>query len=299
MEDAKKKGIGDYIRQFIMGFQLFSSVALGIFIVAVLLLALKYFDIPSPYGQEEIKLAQKIGNWEFPDGDYVLKNFENIQLESKNVSIVEIKDKKSGNIFRIFEVNFFQEEFLRLKDNIQNKLLEKYKLEKFYLKSSGNKTGRYGKEVSYNIVGWNSAAGVETGIIGSLDCVKNQKTGDSIIVFVANSSAKYDEERALSFINTLKCPAGGGTGNGGVDVSDKLDTDKDGLPDVIEKMLLANPYNSDTDGDGYNDFDEIKNGFSPMAVRPWDKYTLEEFGKVKKDIEYISPDTYDKLFGGK
>ncbi len=120
-EETKRRGIKEYLRKFVMGFQLISSLALGIFIIAVLYFALKYFDV-SLYTEEEVMEAQKIGNWEFPDNNYVLKNFENISLENKNIGAVAVKDKKSGNTLMVFDVSFSQAEILKIKDNIKNKL---------------------------------------------------------------------------------------------------------------------------------------------------------------------------------
>jgi len=296
LEKAKRYGIKEYLRKFIMGFQLISSLALGIFIAGVLYFSLKYFDVPL-YTDEQVKEAQKTGNWEFPDANYVLKNFEAVSIANKNIGMVAVKDKKSGNMMMVFDIPFSREEVLKTKDDIQNKLLEKYNLGGSFLESSGNKTGRIGEEFVYSVVGWNSASGAETGIIGSLDCIKNRKSGSNIIAVVENSSAKYSEERALGFINTLKCPVVSDIGGGDSQPGDKIDTDNDGLPDIVEKMLGTNPYNSDTNGDGISDFNEIKTGHNPLKPSPWNAYTPEEFAKVKKDIKYISPDTYNKLWG--
>lgn len=79
--------------------------------------------------------------------------------------------------------------------------------------------------------------------------------------------------------------------------SEKTDTDKDGLTDVVEKMLKTNPFSKDTDDDGFNDFNELQEGYSPAISRPYDKYISEDFAKVKEDIKYINLDVYDKLFG--
>lgn len=293
-ENTKRFRVKEYLRKIIMGFQLISSLALGIFIIAVLYFALKYFDVPL-YNEEQTMEAQKIGNWEFPDTNYVLKNFENIFFEDKNIGAVMVKDKKSGNTLMFFDVSFTQEEILKRKDSIQKKLLEKYGLGNSYLKSSGNKTGRIGEEFVYSVVGWNSADGAKTGIIGSLDCLKNKNIGSNIIAVAVNNSVKYSEERALGFINTLNCPAGG-ENRESVEARDKIDTDSDGLTDKVEKMLGSDPYKKDTDGDGYNDFEELQAGYSPMVLRPWDKYTSEEFARVKEDIKFVSVDVYDKLF---
>ncbi len=42
------------------------------------------------------------------------------------------------------------------------------------------------------------------------------------------------------------------------------DADKDGVPDKDEiQVYYTNPYNPDTDGDGYSDWVELNNGYSP------------------------------------
>lgn len=45
----------------------------------------------------------------------------------------------------------------------------------------------------------------------------------------------------------------------------KPDTDKDLLPDYLEKLLGSNPNEADTDGDGYLDGREYINGYSPIG----------------------------------
>jgi hypothetical protein len=45
-----------------------------------------------------------------------------------------------------------------------------------------------------------------------------------------------------------------------------LDSDGDGLPDTVEAVYKTDPANPDTDGDGYKDGDEIKNGYNPLAM---------------------------------
>lgn len=44
-----------------------------------------------------------------------------------------------------------------------------------------------------------------------------------------------------------------------------LDPDNDGLSNFLEYKHLTNPLKADTDGDGYNDLQEIKNGYDPDA----------------------------------
>jgi hypothetical protein len=48
-----------------------------------------------------------------------------------------------------------------------------------------------------------------------------------------------------------------------------IDTDGDQLADVLEQGLGTDPDNSDTDGDGYSDYDEVKGAYSARgAGRP-------------------------------
>lgn len=50
-----------------------------------------------------------------------------------------------------------------------------------------------------------------------------------------------------------------------------LDSDQDGLSNVEEKMYGTDPYNPDTDGDGYTDGAEVKSGYDPLKPAPGDK----------------------------
>jgi hypothetical protein len=196
----------------------------------------------------------------------------------------------------VFNVSFSQAEILKIKDGLQRQLLEKYDLGKLYLKSSGNMTGSLGEEFVYSTVGWSSGATAKSGFVGTLDCMQNKDTGSNIIAVVYNTPTSYNEQRALSFVDTLKCPADTGNGGGDISIGEKADIDNDGLTDKVEKMLKSDPYKKDTDDDGFNDFEEIQSGNSPLLPRPWDKYTPEDFIKVKKDIKYVSIEVYDKLF---
>ena len=77
-----------------------------------------------------------------------------------------------------------------------------------------------------------------------------------------------------------------------VEIDRKLDTDQDGLPDYMEKILGTDVNNSDTDGDSYSDFDEIKNGYNPLND---EKYTEEEWEVAKEKID--DEKLYEEIFG--
>ena len=45
----------------------------------------------------------------------------------------------------------------------------------------------------------------------------------------------------------------------------KIDSDGDGLPDVLENYLGTDPNKTDTDGDGYSDYNELMKGSNPLG----------------------------------
>lgn len=77
-------------------------------------------------------------------------------------------------------------------------------------------------------------------------------------------------------------------------IDKELDSDQDGLPDYIEKVLGTDVNNSDTDGDGYSDFEEIKNGYNPFDDK---KYTEEEWEGVKEEIKSENEKLFGEMFG--
>ena len=78
-----------------------------------------------------------------------------------------------------------------------------------------------------------------------------------------------------------------------VEIDRKLDTDQDGLPDYLEKILETDENNLDTDGDSYSDFEEVKNGYNPLNE---EKYTDEEWGAVKEEIRGEDEEFYESIF---
>lgn len=53
------------------------------------------------------------------------------------------------------------------------------------------------------------------------------------------------------------------------------DSDQDGLTNEEEKTYGTDPYNSDTDGDGYSDGVEVQSGYNPLKPAPGDKIVNE------------------------
>jgi hypothetical protein len=74
-----------------------------------------------------------------------------------------------------------------------------------------------------------------------------------------------------------------------------VDTDSDGIPDALEKLLGTDPDKSDTDGDGYSDKTEILSGYDPLgpgkAVAD-KKILAANIGRIVTDYNtswYINP----------
>ncbi|MFH1048493.1 MAG: FISUMP domain-containing protein [Patescibacteria group bacterium] len=78
------------------------------------------------------------------------------------------------------------------------------------------------------------------------------------------------------------------------EVDKNLDSDKDSLPDYMEKIIGTDADNSDTDGDGYDDLEEIKNGYDPLSDK---KYAEEEWQAVKDKIKAADEGFYNEVFG--
>lgn len=79
-------------------------------------------------------------------------------------------------------------------------------------------------------------------------------------------------------------------------VDKNSDSDKDGLSDVIEKVLGTYMTKADTDGDGYNDLNEIKSGYSPLIAGGVGKYSVQEWDLVKGKIKIEDREFYEREF---
>ena len=58
-------------------------------------------------------------------------------------------------------------------------------------------------------------------------------------------------------------------------IDDKIDGDEDGLGDKVEFILGLDRYSKDSDGDGFSDYDELKNGYNPFLTSPQDELNNE------------------------
>ncbi len=67
----------------------------------------------------------------------------------------------------------------------------------------------------------------------------------------------------------------------------KNDLDGDGLNDSLESILGTDVNNTDTDNDGYNDFNEISNGHNPLGE-----------GLLKMEIEVLEKETLPVAWRG-
>lgn len=64
----------------------------------------------------------------------------------------------------------------------------------------------------------------------------------------------------------------------------QVDADNDGLTLEQEYLYLTNPFNADTDGDGYKDGEEIANGNSPIGIGKLDTTQIAQFKETKKEV---------------
>lgn len=76
-----------------------------------------------------------------------------------------------------------------------------------------------------------------------------------------------------------------------------LDSDSDTIPDAVEKAIGTDPNKIDTDGDGFNDLSEIKNGYSPTVAGAAGKLSLQGLQILKDKIEIADKKFYDSVFG--
>jgi hypothetical protein len=62
--------------------------------------------------------------------------------------------------------------------------------------------------------------------------------------------------------------------------------------------LNTNYTNSDSDGDGFSDYEEIKNGYDPLKKSPGDKYPEEYYQFIKEEIRNVDEENYYEIFQG-
>jgi hypothetical protein len=87
-----------------------------------------------------------------------------------------------------------------------------------------------------------------------------------------------------------------------------IDSDGDGLSDMVEDSFGTNKNNSDSDSDGYNDKAEIISGYNPVGVGklPIDKdFTKSQVGKILLQVQkngeawYVNPVDNKRYFLGR
>jgi hypothetical protein len=77
---------------------------------------------------------------------------------------------------------------------------------------------------------------------------------------------------------------------------EKSDVDKDGLSDRMELNFHTLLNNPDTDGDGYKDGDEIKNGFDPLSKETKKLTKKIEVNLKKQELSYFLSDVKMETF---
>lgn len=79
------------------------------------------------------------------------------------------------------------------------------------------------------------------------------------------------------------------------------DADQDGLSDDEERVFGTDPFNKDTDGDGYGDGVEVESGYDPLKPAPGDKLVASDDGLGKggyddsADTENLTTDASNEV----
>ncbi len=129
------------------------------------------------------------------------------------------------------------------------------------------------------------------------------KPSDGKRIYMADGEVAYNMMRDLGLGITnndlAKIPIG---------IEDRfecLDTDNDGLCNKLEEGLGTDINNSDSDGDGYNDGLEVKNGYNPLGSNKltYDNSLINNLkGKILLQVEsrgeawYVNPDDNKRYY---
>ena len=141
-----------------------------------------------------------------------------------------------------------------------------------------------------------------------------QEKGEAWYVFPADLK-RYYLGRPADALNLMKDLGLGITNNdlakisvAKFDYGNLEDSDGDGLPDLIENSLKTDPQKADSDNDGYNDGEEIYNGYNPLGDGKLniDKTLSKNLaGQILIQIEsageawYINPDNLKRYYLGR
>ena len=82
----------------------------------------------------------------------------------------------------------------------------------------------------------------------------------------------------------------------------EIDSDNDGLGDKLEEGLKTDPYNNDSDGDGYLDGEEVKNNYNPLGSGSLNyDYNLSNrlLGRILLQVEALGQAWYINPVDGK
>ncbi len=69
-----------------------------------------------------------------------------------------------------------------------------------------------------------------------------------------------------------------------------MDSDNDGLSDLLEAKFKTDPQNADTDGDGFSDGLEVQNGYDPLSKNPAKLPKRIEIDTKKQELSYFLSD---------
>ena len=202
-----------------------------------------------------IELFKIIPSSEFYDSD--MENFE-AELEKNKEEITVVLDeimnntgieiwigKKDKMIYKMSMNGKYDQEFMLRLEEKMNKISQK------------EESAKASSDINNSSLSFNMTITMSN-FNQPVEITKPEESEDLL---------KILEEMMMGLMGGMMIP---GTGP-------DLDSDNDGLTDVMEEVYGTNKNNPDTDGDGYKDGEEVKNGYDPAIP-----------GDAKLD--------YDKLF---
>jgi tetratricopeptide (TPR) repeat protein len=106
---------------------------------------------------------------------------------------------------------------------------------------------------------------------------------DDLIIASAEEAVKKDENSPVLWLQLGQAYSNGAETIDPTIVAGGQDTDGDGLSDEFEQTLTSNPQNSESNGNGVSDGDEVRAGFNPSNNTRLTAQQLQLFTKIDQD----------------
>ncbi|MFZ2970084.1 MAG: hypothetical protein WA063_02980 [Minisyncoccia bacterium] len=206
--------IQTYNKNFFLGLATKLALAAGFVIVGSAIIGFVWHYRDLAERKIDFVDAQKIGNWEFPDDDYIFESAYKIKMYDDVVRSVEITDGKSANeIYLLGMSRDFSDKHLKydsVKDEEEKSndelFLELYTLDNYSEKKVG-KIEDGNAEINYNEIenkGYKALDAKVKGFLGRMEC-----GNEVVIILITNKEDDYDNERVYDFVRSLRCSAEG------------------------------------------------------------------------------------------